>query len=66
MKFKPFPELTNLMLREQCEISGWYWLKCKLKGAVYSPNLVFRKSTSHQFPPVLKKLKVATAAMSTR
>ena len=31
-----FLELTNTMLREQCETSGWYWLKCKLKVAVYS------------------------------
>ena len=46
MKFKPFPELTDILLREQCATSDGYWHKNKLKGAVYSPNLGFRKSIS--------------------
>ena len=40
MKFKPFPELTNIMLCEQCEASG----ETSGEGAVYSPNLGFPKS----------------------
>ena len=44
MKSKPFPELTDILLREQCETSGGYWYEHKLEGAVYSPNLGFRKS----------------------
>ena len=40
MKFKPFPELTNIMLREQCETSG----ETSGEGAVNSPNLGFPKS----------------------
>ena len=43
IKFKPFPELTDILLRDQCETSGGYWHKQKLEGAVYSPNLSFRK-----------------------
>ena len=48
MKFKPFPELTNIMLREQCEASG--------EGALYSPNLGFPKSIPQAInsPPALK------------
>ena len=44
MKFKPFPELADILLREQCETSYKYWHKYELEGAVYSPNLGFRKS----------------------
>ena len=44
MKFKPFTELTGVLLREQCEPSGGYWHIHKLQGAVCSPNLSFRKS----------------------
>ena len=44
MKSKPFPELTDILLCEQCETSGGYWYEHKLEGAVYSPNLGFRKS----------------------
>ena len=44
MKFEPFPELTNILLREKCETSGGYWHKHKLEEAVYSPNLSLRKS----------------------
>ena len=44
MKSKPFPELTDILLREQCENSGVYWYEHKLEGAVYSPKLGFRKS----------------------
>ena len=44
MKSKPFPELTDILLREQCENSGVYWYEHKLEGAVYYPNLGFRKS----------------------
>ena len=44
MKFKPFPELIHILLREQCETSGGYWHNHKLETAVYSPNLGFRKS----------------------
>ena len=44
MKFKSFPKLANILLREKCESSGVYWHKHKLEGAVYSPNLSFRKS----------------------
>ena len=39
MKFKPFPELADILLREQCETSYKYWHE--LEGAVYSPNLGF-------------------------
>ena len=41
MKFKPFPELTDILSCEQCETSGEYWHKHKLEGAVYSLNLGF-------------------------
>ena len=44
IKFKPFPELTDILLREQCKTSGGYWHKHKLEAAVHSPNLGFRKS----------------------
>ena len=44
MKFKPFPVVTDILLREQRRTSGRYWHKHKLEGAVYSPNLGFRKS----------------------
>ena len=27
MKFKPFPELTDILLRERWETSGGYWHK---------------------------------------
>ena len=40
MTFKPFPELTTIMLREQCETFG----ETSGEGAVYSPNLGFPKS----------------------
>ena len=37
MKFKPFPELTDILLREQYETSGGYWHKLKLeRGRVFS------------------------------
>ena len=51
MKSKPFPELTDILLREQCENSGGYWYEHKLEGAVYTyfPNLGFRKS----IPPAI-------------
>ena len=45
MKFKPFPELTDILLSEQCETSGGYWGNYKLEEAVYYPNLGFRKYT---------------------
>ena len=61
IKFKPFPELADILLREQCETSGGYWHKHKLEGAVYSQKI---NPTSYQFPPALKKLKVATVTMS--
>ena len=67
MKFKPFPELTDILLREQCETSGGYWYEHKLEGAVYtySPNLGFRKSIPRAInAPGLKKLRVATVAMN--
>ena len=66
MKSKPFPELTDILLREQCETSGGYWYEHKLEGAVYSPNLGFRKSIPRAInaPPGLKKLRVATVAMN--
>ena len=46
MKSNPFPELTDILLREQCETFGAYLYEHKLEGAVYtySPNLGFRKS----------------------
>ena len=44
MKFKPFPELTNIMLREQCETFGETSGETSGEGAVYSPNLGFPKS----------------------
>ena len=39
MKSNLFPELTDILLREQRETSGGYWHKHKLEGVVYSPNL---------------------------
>ena len=39
----PFPELTDILLREQSETSGGYWYKHKLEGAMYSSYLSFRK-----------------------
>ena len=48
MKFKPFPELTIIMLREQCETSGETSGETSDEtsgeGAVCSPNLGFPKS----------------------
>ena len=39
MEFKTFPELTDILLREQCETSGGYWHKHKLeRGRVFSEN----------------------------
>ena len=32
MKLKPFPKLTDILLREQRETSGGQWRKHKLKG----------------------------------
>ena len=43
IKFKPFPELTDILLREQCETSSGYWHKHQLEGAVFFLNLGFRK-----------------------
>ena len=34
IKFKPFPELANILLREQCETFGGYWHTHKVEGAV--------------------------------
>ena len=65
MRSKPFPELTDILLREQCETSGGYWYEHKPEGAVYSPNLGFRKSIPRAInAPGLKKLRVATVAMN--
>ena len=52
MRFKPFPELTNIMLREQCEASG----ETCGEGAVYSLNLGSPKSIPQAInpPPALK------------
>ena len=44
LKVKPFPELSGILLPEQCETSGGYWHKHKLEGALCSANLGFRKS----------------------
>ena len=57
--------LTDTLLREQNETSSGYWHKHKLEGALYSPNLGFQISIHEaSFPYALKKLKVATIAMS--
>ena len=66
MKSKPFPELTDILLCEQCENSGVYRYEQKLEGAVYSPNLGLRKSIPRAInaPPGLKKLRAATVAMN--
>ena len=53
IKFKPFPELTDILLREQCETSGGYWHNHKLEMAVYSSNLGFRKSIPRAFNSAL-------------
>ena len=45
--YQPFPELTDIPLREQSETSGGHWHKHKREGAVYSSNLSFQK-TSHE------------------
>ena len=52
MKFEPFPELTDILLREQCETSGGYWPIHKLEGAV-PHNLSFRKSIPRAIHPPL-------------
>ena len=58
MKFKPFTELTGVLLREQCEPSGGrYWHIHKLKGSVCSPNLSFRKSIPRAINPCLQETK---------
>ena len=64
MKFKPFPELTDILLNIAKPLADTD--KHYLEGAVYSPNLGFRRSFPRPIksPPVLKKLKVATVAMS--
>ena len=36
IKFKPFPELTDVLSPEQCETSGGYWHKHKLEGVVHA------------------------------
>ena len=66
MNFKPFPGLTDILLSVQRETSGGYWHKHKFEGVVYSPNLGFWKSIPRAInsPPTIKKLKVATVAMS--
>ena len=61
MKFKLFPELTDILLCERYETSGGYWHKHKLERAVDSLKI---HPTSYQIPPTLKKLKVATLAVS--
>ena len=68
MNFKPFPELADILLREQCETSDGYWHITSSKGRCILLTNWFLKihPTSHQFPPALKKLKVATLAMSLR
>ena len=66
-KVKPFPELSGILLPEQCETSGGYWHKHKLEGALCSANLGFRKSIPRaiNYPMPSKKLKVAKIAMSS-
>ena len=68
MNFKPFPGLTDILLSEQCETSCGYWHKHKFEGVVYSPNLAKVSGTPFHEPsippPTIKKLKVATVAMS--
>ena len=54
--YQPFPELTDIPLREQSETSGGHWHKHKREEK--------KHPTSHQSPPALKKLKVATVSMS--
>ena len=62
MEFKTFPELTDILLREQCETSGGYWHKHKLeRGRVFSEN----PSHEQSILPALKKLKVATVNKET-
>ena len=46
IKVKSFPEVTDILLPEQCKTSGGYWHKLKLEGALYSSNLGFQKSTT--------------------
>ena len=61
MKFKPFHELTNIMLCEQCKTSG----ETSDEGAVYSPNLGFPKSIPKAInSPCPQVTKVETVAMS--
>ena len=45
--YQPFPELTDIPLREQSETSDGHWHKHKREGAVYSSNQSFQK-TSHE------------------
>ena len=64
-KLEPFPELTDIPLREQSETSDGYWYKHKLEGRVFfSPKFPKMHPTSHQSPLALKELKIATVAMS--
>ena len=32
IKFKPFPELADILLRERCETFGGYWQHTRSKG----------------------------------
>ena len=43
--YQPFPELTDIPLREQSETSGGHWHKHKREGAVYSSNQSFQKTS---------------------
>ena len=47
MKFKLFPELTDILLCERYETSGGYWHKHKLERAVDSLKI---HPTSYQIP----------------
>ena len=54
MKFKLFPELTDILLCERYETSGGYWHKHKLERAVDSLKI---HPTSYQIPPYPQETK---------
>ena len=59
MKSKPFPELTDILLREQCETPGsWYWHKHKLQGPCIPLKSIHEPSIS-PCPQETKRTKVA-------
>ena len=58
-------ELTDILLREQCETSNGYWHKHKLQEAVYYPNLSFGKSILRAINSPLLFLETKSSSSSS-